>query len=193
MFDKKKHSISATVAPLGARRPPFCAESGDRRASESLGGYARDVWSRGPRRRTSTTNNNVIPQGAGICRYDVGEIQRSRRLTMPVGSVTLGGGGNPTGGCSVSDGRGSPATLGHHSVIGTSRGVPPPPRGGQLLRLSQLTEEEREKLHEEWLLPLYLPRRLSKGNSPDYRKTANGGLEDPSLLPQTFRPKERVH
>ncbi|XP_022708704.1 regulatory-associated protein of mTOR-like isoform X2 [Varroa jacobsoni] len=109
---------------------------------------------------------------------------------MAVGNVTVGGGNHSSGGYPTPGSHDSLGTQANPAVaMGVSRLVPPPPRGGQLLRLSQLTKEELEKLQEEWRYPLYLPRKLEKDM---YTETPLGGLEDPSMLPQTFRPKERM-
>lgn len=53
------------------------------------------------------------------------------------------------------------------------------PKG--LLRFEQLSKQELMKLNEEREMPVYQPKRGK-----------HYPAEDPSLLPQTFRPKERV-
>ena len=53
------------------------------------------------------------------------------------------------------------------------------PKG--LLSFEQLSKQELKKLEEERGLPVYHPK-----------KGKQYPTEDPALLPQTFRPKERV-
>ncbi|OQR70971.1 regulatory-associated protein of mTOR-like [Tropilaelaps mercedesae] len=190
--------MEAVTAPAETRGPSSSADSATTSTSASPGGSARDSSSRGPLRRTPTNNIPAVnsysssrSDGFSRIRHRSGG-SRGRCVTMPAVSVTVGGGNSSTG-CPVNVGYDSGGTMTNLATMRTSRvAIPPPPRGGQLLRLSQLTEDEREKLCEEWRLPLYTPRKIEKDNSPKHQDTVIGGCEDSSLLPQTFRPKERM-